>query len=421
MAMSAGAQTYETQYTRSVSDVMADVQQRFGVRFKYNVDTAGVKLTYADFRIRPYSIEQTLDNICKHFDWNWWQQGGNVYKIKPYEYPRRHTEEGAGMLKYLNSLYADKAQWEKRRAGLRREVRERLGIDRLMDSIVKDAKPVLSKIRKYDGYTVQNIAIEMTPGQHVYGSIYTPAKKGRHALIICPGGHFYDGRYRKDQQQRMGVLARMGAVCVDFDLYGWGQSEDEVGAEAHQTSCAHVMQAAFGLRLLDYMLANRKDIDTTRIGVNGGSGGGTHTVLLSAIDDRFTAACPTVNLASHFDGGCPCESGQPVQLACGGTCNAEIAATFAPKPMMVVSDGGDWTASVPELEYPYLQRVYGFYDAQDKVMNVHLPEEKHDFGPNKRRAVYDFFIKVFNLDASQLDEDKVTVEPKENMMIKIIK
>lgn len=421
MAMSAGAQTYETQYTRSVSDVMADVQQRFGVRFKYNVDTAGVKLTYADFRIRPYSIEQTLDNICKHFDWNWWQQGGNVYKIKPYEYPRRHTEEGAGMLKYLNSLYADKAQWEKRRAGLRREVRERLGIDRLMDSIVKDAKPVLSKIRKYDGYTVQNIAIEMTPGQHVYGSIYTPAKKGRHALIICPGGHFYDGRYRKDQQQRMGVLARMGAVCVDFDLYGWGQSEDEVGAEAHHTSRAHVMQAAFGLRLLDYMLANRKDIDPARIGVNGGSGGGTHTVLLSAIDDRFTASCPTVNLASHFDGGCPCESGQPIQLACGGTCNAEIAATFAPKPMMVISDGGDWTASVPELEYPYLQRVYGFYDAQDKVMNVHLPTEKHDFGPNKRQAVYDFFIKVFNLDASKLDEDKVTIEPKENMMIKINK
>lgn len=419
--MSAGAQTYETQYTRSVSDVMADVQQRFGVRFKYNVDTAGVKLTYADFRIRPYSIEQTLDNICKHFDWNWWQQGGNVYKIKPYEYPRRHTEEGAGMLKYLNSLYADKAQWEKRRAGLRREVRERLGIDRLMDSIVKDAKPVLSKIRKYDGYTVQNIAIEMTPGQHVYGSIYTPAKKGRHALIICPGGHFYDGRYRKDQQQRMGVLARMGAVCVDFDLYGWGQSEDEVGAEAHHTSRAHVMQAAFGLRLLDYMLANRKDIDPARIGVNGGSGGGTHTVLLSAIDDRFTASCPTVNLASHFDGGCPCESGQPIQLACGGTCNAEIAATFAPKPMMVISDGGDWTASVPELEYPYLQRVYGFYDAQDKVMNVHLPTEKHDFGPNKRQAVYDFFIKVFNLDASKLDEDKVTIEPKENMMIKINK
>ena len=410
-----GAQTYETQYTRSISDVMADVQKQFGVKFKYNVDTAGVKLTYADFRIRPYSIEATLDNICKHFDWNWWKQSGNTYKIKPYEYPRRHTEEGVLMLNYLSSLYNDRAQWEARRTQLRNEVRSRLGIDQLMDSIVKNAKPILGKVRKYDGYTVQNIALEMTPGQHVFGSIYTPAKKGKHALIICPGGHFYDGRYRKDQQQRMGTLARMGAICVDFDLYGWGQSENEVGAEAHHTSRAHVMQAAFGLRLLDYMLANRKDIDTQRIGVNGGSGGGTHTVLLAAIDDRFTAACPTVNLASHFDGGCPCESGKPIQLSLGGTCNAEIAATFAPKPMMVISDGGDWTASVPELEFPYLQRIYGFDGAQDKVMNVHLEKECHDFGPNKRKAVYDFFIKVFGLDASMLDEDKVTIEPKEKM------
>lgn len=61
-----------------------------------------------------------------------------------------------------------------------------------------------------------------------------------------------------------------------------------------------------------------------------------------------------------FDGGCPCESGKPIQLAGGGTCNAELAAMFAPRPMLVVSDGGDWTASVPTLEYPYLQRVYGF-------------------------------------------------------------
>ena len=45
-----GAQIYETQYTRSISDVMADVQRQFGVKFKYNVDTAGIKLTYADFR-----------------------------------------------------------------------------------------------------------------------------------------------------------------------------------------------------------------------------------------------------------------------------------------------------------------------------------------------------------------------------------
>ena len=86
---------------------------------------------------------------------------------------------------------------------------------------------------------------------------------------------------------------------------------------------------------------------------------------------------------------------------------------MAPKPMLIVSDGGDWTSSVPTLEFPYLQRIYGFYDAKDKVRNVHLPNERHDFRENKRNAVYDFFIDVFGLDRSMLDESKVTIEPDE--------
>lgn len=420
LALNAMAQnTYDGQYTRSFSDIMASVEKEFGVKFKYNVDTVGLKLPYADFRVRHYSVEATLDNICKYFDFNWWKQSGNSYKIKPYEYARRHDEEGKMMLDHLSTLYADASQWEARRDTLLRDLRSRLEIDTYMDSLVKNPKVVLSKIRKYDGYTVQNICIETLPGEHVFGSIYSPADKGKHALIICPGGHFYDARYRKDQQQRMGTLARMGAICVDFDLYGWGESEAEHPSviingkkkDGHHTDRAHVIQALNGLVLLNWMIDNRsKQIDMQRIGVNGGSGGGTHTVLLAALDSRFTAAAPTVNLASHFDGGCPCESGKPIHTAAGGTCNPELLATFAPKPVQVVSDGGDWTASVPTIEFPYLQRMWGFYGAEGNLSNVHLPKERHDYGPNKRQANYDFFIKVFNLDASKLDESKVTIE-----------
>ena len=285
----ASAQTYETQYRRPVSEVMKTVGQRFGVKFKFdsNVDTAGVMLTYADFRIRPYSLEQTLDNICKHFDWNWWKQSGNTYRIKLYEYPRRHVDEGRQMLEYLSGLYNNKVEWEARRDTLRKEVRQRLELDAFLDSCT--LKPLLSKIRRHDGYTTQNICIELTPGQHLFGTIYASLKKGKHALIICPDGH-WPMRYREDEQQRLGTLARMGAVCVDFDLYGWGESEKEVGAEAHRTSRAHVYQAACGYILLDYMLKNRKDIDPERIGVMGGSGGGTHTILLSLLDERVTAS-----------------------------------------------------------------------------------------------------------------------------------
>ena len=420
--LNAAAQTYETQYRRPVHDVMQDVAKRFGVKFKFdsNVDTVGKRMPYADFRVRPYSLEMTLDNICKYYDWNWWKQSGNTSKIKLYEYPRRHEAEGKMMLDWLSSLYSNKEQWEARRDTLRREVRQRLELDKFLDScvVVKDKKGnlvrpvILSKVRKHDGYTTQNICIELTPGQHLFGTIYASLKKGKHALIVCPDGH-WPYRYRKDEQQRLGTLARMGAVCVDFDLYGWGESEKEVGD--HHSSRAHVYQAACGYILLDWMLKNRKDIDTERIGVMGGSGGGTHTVMLSLLDERVTASAPVVHLASHFDGGCPCESGKPVQLSAGGTCEPELAAVMAPKPMLIVSDGGDWTSSVPTLEFPYLQRIYGFYGAQDKVRNVHLPNERHDFRENKRNAVYDFFIDVFGLDRSMLDESKIEIEPEETL------
>lgn len=414
MLLEALAQSYETQYRRPVNNVMQDIAKRFDVKFRFDsdVDTAGVMLTYADFRIRPYSLEQTLDNICKHLGWNWWKQNGNLYRIKLYEYPRRHVDEGRQMLDYLATKYHNDQEWEVRRAILKKEVRERLEIDAFLDSCVKDAKPILSKVRKHDGYTTQNICIELTPGQHLFGTIYASQKKGLKPLIICPDGH-WPSRYRDDEQQRLATLARMGAVCVDFDLYGYGQSAAEVGN--HRTARAHIFQAACGLKLLDYMLSNRKDIDPKRVAANGGSGGGTHTVLLALLDNRITASAPVVHVASHFDGGCPCESGMPVQLAGGGTCEAELAAIIAPRPLLLVSDGGDWTSSNPELEYPFIQRIFGFYDAKDQVRNIHLPDERHDFGPNKRQAVYDFFADIFALDRSMIDEGKVTIEPEEIM------
>ena len=422
----AGAQTFENRFTRSLHDVMADVQTRFGIRLKYDMDTTGLKIAYADFRIRPYSLEETLTNLLSPFDFKPVYQQGNLWKVKRYEYPRRQPADGEKLMGWLTSLYNNKAEWEARRDTLRREVIQRLGIMPLLDRCVR-LSTEFGRVRRHDGYVVQNFRLSTVNGHTVCGTVYSPAplswKKGsmkpehtsgKYPLIVCPNGHFNGGRYNADLQKRYATLARMGAVCVSYDLWGWGESEDEVGAEAHHTSEAHVMQALNGLRILD-LLAAHKDIDPQRIGVNGGSGGGTQTVLLSLIDDRFTASCPVVSMSSWFDGGCPCESGMPIQLSGGGTCNAELAAMFAPKPMMVVSDGGDWTSTTPQLEFPYLQRIYGFYGQSEKVRNVHLPSERHDFGPNKRQAVYDFFVDVFRLDRSKLNEEKVTIEDENTL------
>lgn len=413
VSVSSNAQTYETQFTKPLGKVLQEIGTRFNVKIKYDVDTVGKIVPYADFRIRPYSVEESLTNVLTLFDYKFAKQDEKTYKIKTYEYPRRTPEDGKKFLTYLNTLYKDQTQWNARKTCLQKEVREKLGIDSILLKRVK-SKPILSKVRNFNGYSVQNFAIETLPGLYVCGSIYNPLSKGKHALILCPNGHWADGRYNKDEQTRFGTLARMGATCVSYDLFGWGESELQVTYTAHRTSAAHVIQIMNGLSILDYMLT-RKDIDAKRVASNGGSGGGSQVVLLSVLDNRFTAACPTVSLSSHFDGGCPCESGMPVSLACGGTNNAELMATFAPKPVCVISDGKDWTASVPELEYPYLQHIYGFYNAEKNVSNVHLPTEGHDFGINKRKAVYDFFISTFSLDRSKLDESKVTIEAKEAM------
>ena len=63
----ASAQTYETRFARPLSDVLNDVAARFQVRLKYDIDTVGRILPYADFRIRPYSLEETLTNVLSPF------------------------------------------------------------------------------------------------------------------------------------------------------------------------------------------------------------------------------------------------------------------------------------------------------------------------------------------------------------------
>lgn len=407
---------YAGHFERSLADVLREVERLFDVRFKTaDVPVEGVIIPYADFRIRPYSLEETLQNIFIPLDYKWTLQKKNVYRIKPLEYYRRTPADGEKLLAWLHEKYHNKGEWEMRRAELLKGFRTYLGIDSLLSLCVSTPNVVKGKYRKYDGYRVRNFALETLPGLYVCGSIYMPTKRGRHPLIMMPAGHWAGARYNADMQYRYASLARAGAICVSFDLVGWGESEIQLGSESHTAALSQPLQCLWGMKILDWLLADCRDIDTARIGVCGGSGGGTLSVFLTMLDDRYTVAAPVMSFTSHFDGGCPCESGMGTTRAAGGTCNAEYAATFAPRPMLIVSDGGDWTASVPTLEYPFLQDIYGYYGAIDKVRNVHFPTERHQFTPTKRKAVYDFFVEVFALDVERCNESKVSIETPEQL------
>jgi uncharacterized protein len=328
----------------------------------------------------------------------------------------------------VSKLYNDKKSWKKRAKMIKQGILDGAEIKKI--SHKKPKNIVIHSKKILNGYAVENVFFESVAGIYVTGNLYTPlptqnteggqvlmtAKK---AAILCPHGHGTDPRYKEYIQQRCATLARMGAVVFAYDMVGQGDSK----------YCDHKIEKVLKLQLINSIqavnfLISLPFVDKNRIAITGESGGGTQTFLLAAVDDRIKVSVPVVMVSGHFFGGCPCESGMPVhKRPTHQTSNVEIAALMAPKPMLLVSDGDDWTKHTPEFEYPFIQRIYGFFEAKNNIENAHFPTEKHDYGISKRLAVYPFLAKYLGLDLNKvikngsIDESSNTILPIESLQV----
>ncbi|MCB0840579.1 MAG: acetylxylan esterase, partial [Bacteroidetes bacterium] len=310
-------------------------------------------------------------------------------------------EEAIEVHKEFASQYANLEEWQARAAIIQAGILTGAKLDPLPEKT--PLNPIVRDKKTFDGYSVENVALEVMPGIYATGNLYRPiGLEGPYAAILSPHGHWKDpedyGRFRPDMQYRCAMLARMGAIVFAYDMFGYGESTHGT----HKHPYALKIQLWTSIRILDY-LSSLPEVDKERIAITGASGGGTQAFMLTAVDDRIKVSVPVVQVSAHFFGGCACESGMPVHKSVNHqTSNVEIAALAAPRPMLLVSDGEDWTQNTPKVEFPYIQNVYRLWGASKKVKNVHLADKKKKNGINKRAAVYPFLIKHLDLNKRRL-------------------
>ena len=219
-------------------------------------------------------------------------------------------------------------------------------------------------------------------------SIGRPKATGKVPGILCPHGHWEDGRVNPEVQQRCIRWAKLGCVVFLYDMVGYNDSKPFTHAFLndrlrHWGLSLPTLQTWNSIRALDW-LTSLPDVDVARIGCTGESGGGTQTFLLTALDDRIKVSAPVVMVSDTFQGGCVCENAAGLRH---GTDNVEFAALCAPRPMFLVGATGDWTKMTMERAYPAIRGVYSLVGSTDRV-GAQVFDFPHNYNQTSRNAVY---------------------------------
>ena len=333
-------------------------------------------------------------------------------------------------------------EWKKRKANLILRLQVATGLYPMPPKTPLNAV-IHGKITR-PGFTVEKVYFESVPGFFVTGLLFRPENSmtKKCPAVLNPHGHGgrlqdhgksggkgvlkqieigaekFEESGRMPKIARCATLARLGCVTFLYDMIGYADNLQLSYKLAHQFSKRRSnferqkdwglysaqaemrMFSIFGLqtwnsiRALDFM-ESLPDVDPARIAVTGGSGGGTQTILLGALDDRPIASFPNGMVSSSMQGGCTCENASLLRIGSG---NVEMTALFAPKPQgMTAAD--DWTREmlIEGKGFHELKKLYALYGKPEYVICPDLTHFKHNYNYVTRAIMYSWFNRHLKL------------------------
>jgi dienelactone hydrolase len=295
-------------------------------------------------------------------------------------------------------VYESDSEWQLRASYLRRQILWTAGLDPLPART--DLNPRISSPLVRDGYTIENVLLETSPGFFLGGNLYRPTTPAQpRSAVLLSHGHWTYGRLENSERASPPTLAAnlalQGHIVFAYDMVGYNDTAQfphaALGASREDLWNVNLLglQLWNSIRALDF-LESLSDVDPSRIYAAGASGGATQAVLLTAIDQRISAAALVNMISFHMQGGDVCENAPGLRI---DTNNVEFAALVAPRPLLLVSATGDWTVNTLTQEFPAVRGIYNLLGQRDNVRAVQF-DAPHNFNQQSRKAVYSFFSDV---------------------------
>jgi dienelactone hydrolase len=284
-----------------------------------------------------------------------------------------------------------------------RRVRARLIRDLGLEELPREDLCVRTVRRaRYETYALEQLTFESQPGVVVAASLYLPhaATSVRPVpAVLCVHGHgpsYALGRRTAQEQARAIGFARRGYIVLSVDMLGLGERAFMGHDHAMHLPAAGLSLAGLlawdNVRALDY-LAARPEVDASRLGATGTSGGGNQTLYLAAVDERVQAAAPVCSVETYRDymskWRCTCET-VPNVLRYAEM--ADVLALAAPRAMLVVSGVRDTGFSIASARETFLS-LRAVYEALGVPERAAMAEiySGHDYNRSMREAVYAWF------------------------------